>query len=125
MMLMIPEIPACNRLTQMNNSSASAFRTVVDEIGQEIYNVWQTRPNAFCIHPNGNPTPTSRRTFKSMFQYEVNDANTASVVSGALGIPIATLTAGSKIVAGKNIAVNQSQLDRQVPNIRDLVQSIE
>lgn len=114
-----------NRLTQMNNSSASAFRTVVDEIGQEIYTVWQTRPDAFCIHPNGNPTPTNHRTFKAMFQYEVNDANTASVVSGALGIPIATLTPGLKSVAGKKVAVNQSQLDKQVPNIHDLVRQIE
>lgn len=114
-----------NRLTQMNSSSASAFRTVVDEIGTEIYNVWQTRPNAFCIHPNGAATPTNRRTFRDMFQYEVNDANTASVVSGALGIPIAVLTAGTKRVAGRNIVVNQSQLDKQVPNIRTLVNNIE
>ena len=114
-----------NRLTQMNNSSASAFKTVVNEIGAEIWKVWQTSPSLFCIHPGGAPTPTSQRTFKEMFQYEVNDANTASVVSGALGIPIASLTAGVKQFAGRRVTVNQSQLDRQVPNIMKLVQSIE
>ena len=31
-----------NRLTQMNNSSASAFKTVVNEISDEIYSVWQS-----------------------------------------------------------------------------------
>jgi chromosome partitioning protein len=60
-----------------------------------------------------------------MFQYEVNDANTASVVSGALGIPISSLTAGQKNVGGRNITVNQSQLDKQVPNIQELVQKLE
>lgn len=123
----VPEIYmyVVNRLTQMNNSSASAFKTVVDEIGNEIWRVWQTRPNAFCVHPSGAPTPTNQKTFKSMFQYEVNDANTASVVSGALGIPIASLQAGRITVAGRTITVNQSQLDRQVPNIQSLVQNIE
>ena len=114
-----------NRLTQMNSSSASAFRTVVNEIGDEIWGVWQSSPQTFCIHPNGSPTPNSRRTFKAMFQYEVNDANTASVVSGVLGIPIASLTAGQKNVAGRTITVNQSQLDKQVPNITQLVKNIE
>ncbi|WP_230370680.1 hypothetical protein [Paludibacterium denitrificans] len=114
-----------NRLTQMNNSSASAFKTVVDEIGDEIWGVWQNRPNAFCIHPNGARAPTNRRTFKAMFQYEVNDANTASVVSGAQGIPISVLPAGRANVAGKSIVVNQSQLDKQVPNIQTLVGNIE
>ncbi|WP_454457979.1 ParA family protein [Thauera phenylacetica] len=114
-----------NRLTQMNNSSASAFKTVVDEIGDEIWGVWQTRPNAFCIHPNGSPAPTNKRTFKAMFQYEVNDANTASVVSGARGVPISVLQAGRVNVAGRSIVVNQSQLDKQVPNIQTLVQNIE
>ena len=114
-----------NRLTQMNNSSASAFRTVVDEIGTEIWNVWSTQPNLFCLHPNGAPTPSNRRAFKSIFQHEVIDANTASVVSGALGIPISRLTSGVKNLAGKNIVVNQSQLDKQVPNIQDLVRNIE
>ena len=60
-----------------------------------------------------------------MFQYEVNDADTASVVSGALGVPIALLTAGQKNIAGRSITVNQSQLDKQVPNIKDLVKNIE
>jgi chromosome partitioning protein len=114
-----------NRLTQMNSSSASAFRTVVSEIGKEIWDVWKTTPQFFCIHPGGASTPTSQKAFKDMFQYEVNDANTASVVSGALGIPIASLTAGQKLVAGRNISVNQSQLDKQVPNVRDLVKKIE
>lgn len=114
-----------NRLTQMNSSSASAFKTVVNEIGDEIWSVWQSSPQEFCIHPNGTATPNSKRAFKAMFQYEVNDANTASVVSGALGIPIARLTAGQKHVAGRSITVNQSQLDKQVPNITELVQNIE
>jgi cellulose biosynthesis protein BcsQ len=114
-----------NRLTQANNSSASAFRTVVDAIGAEIWNVWQTQPNLFALHPTGTPTPGNRRTFKAMFQYEVNDANTASVVSGALGIPIAVLTAGPKNVNGRSSVVNQSQLDKQVPNLQALVSSIE
>jgi cellulose biosynthesis protein BcsQ len=114
-----------NRLTQMNSASASAFKTVVNKIGDEIWGVWQKSPQNFCIHPNGSPTPNSRRTFKAMFQYEVNDANTASVVSSALGIPIASLSAGQKNVAGKTITVNQSQLDKQVPNITQLVINIE
>lgn len=109
----------------MNSSSASAFKTVVNEIGDEIWRVWQSSPQEFCIHPNGSPTPSSKRAFKAMFQYEVNDANTASVVSGALGIPIASLTAGQKIVAGRSITVNQSQLDKQVPNIKNLANNIE
>lgn len=114
-----------NRLTQMNNSSAGAFKTVVNEIGDEIWNTWGTSSNLFCIHPNGSSTPKNRRAFKNMFQYEVNDANTASVVSGALGIPIYRLTAGNKIIAGKNVSVNQSQLDKQVPNIIKLVNNID
>ncbi len=114
-----------NRLTQMNSSSASAFKTVVNEIGDEIWSVWQSSPQVFCIHPNGAPTPNSKKTFRAMFHYEVNDANTASVVSGALGIPIASLTAGTKQVAGKAIMVNQSQLNKQVPNITELARSIE
>lgn len=114
-----------NRLTQMNNSSASAFKTVVNEISDEIYSVWQSSNTPFCLHPNTATKPTNKRSFKSMFQFEVNDANTASVVSGALGIPISILTAGQKQVAGTNITVNQTQLDKQVPNIKNLVQSIE
>jgi chromosome partitioning protein len=114
-----------NRLTQMNNSSASAFKTVVEEIGDEIWGVWQTKPSAFCVHPSGAATPSNKRTFKAMFQYEVNDANTASVVSGALGIPISTLSSGRNHVAGRYITVNQSQLNKQVPNIQLLVRNIE
>jgi len=114
-----------NRLTQMNNSSASAFKTVVGAIGEEIWNVWMAQPNAFRIHPTGAGAPGNRREFRLMFQAEINDANTASVVSSALGIPICLLTSGSKIVGGKSIAVNQSQLDKQQPNIRDFVATIE
>jgi chromosome partitioning protein len=114
-----------NRLTQMNSSSASVFRTVVNEIGLEIFGVWSKTPQFFCTHPSGALTPVSQKAFKDMFQYEVNDANTASVVSGALGIPIASLTAGRKTVAGRNVIVNQSQLDRQVPNVQELVRKIE
>jgi cellulose biosynthesis protein BcsQ len=114
-----------NRLTQMNSSSASAFKTVVNEIGEEIWGVWQVSSQNFSIHPNGAPTPTSKKAFKTMFQFEVKDANTASVVSGALGIPIASLSAGQKQVAGRSITVNQSQLDKQVPNIKGLAESIE
>ena len=114
-----------NRLTQMNQSSATAFKTVVNEIGEEIYTAWTNNPNLFSIHPTGANPPNSRRAFRHMFQYEVNDANSASVVSGAEGIPISKLTAGNKQVLGKTVRVNQSQLDRQVPNIQALLHSIE
>lgn len=114
-----------NRLTQMNSSSASAFKIVVNEIGDEIWSVWQSSPGLFYTHPTGAPTPNNERTFKKMFQYEVNDANTASVVSGALGIPISKLTAGQKHIAGRKVTVNQTQLERQVPNIQRLVKAIE
>lgn len=114
-----------NRLTQANQSSAAAFKSVVNEIGEEIYAVWQANPNLFCIHPNGAPVPSHKRAFKSMFQYEVNDANTASVVSGTCGIPISGLTSGTRSVLGKSVVVNQSQLDKQVPNIRTLATAIE
>lgn len=116
-----------NRLTQMNNSSAGAFKTVVNEIGDEIWNVWKSSSSSFCVHTGANSsgTPTNRKLFKKMFQYEVNDANTASVVSGALGVPISFLKAGNKTIAGKLVSVNQSQLDKQVPNIEELVENIE
>lgn len=114
-----------NRLTQMNNSSASAFKTVVEDISTEIFSVWSSDPTKFCVHPSNSVAPTSKKLFKNMFQYEVNDANTASVVSGALGIPIYTLTAGQKILSTKRIHVNQTQLDKQVPNIITLVDDIE
>jgi hypothetical protein len=60
-----------------------------------------------------------------MFQAEINDANTASVVSSALGIPMSKLTAGSKRVNGKDIIVNQTQLDTQRPNLSEFVATIE
>jgi len=60
-----------------------------------------------------------------MFQFEVPDANTASVVSGALGIPIVRLAAGLYDLPGKRVMVNQSQLDKQIPNIREFVARIE
>jgi len=113
-----------NRLTQMNLGAAGAFKTVVNEIGSEIYSVWRNNPSLFSIHPNGMPIPPSQREFKKMFQAEINDANTASVISGALGIPIMGLQAGIKDLAGRHITVNQTQLDRQKPNISDFVRSI-
>jgi cellulose biosynthesis protein BcsQ len=114
-----------NRLTQANFSSAKAFWTVVTEIGTEIFGVWQSSPGSFCIHPRGSPAPTNRAAFKEMFQFEVVDANSASVVSGGLGIPIVGLAAGDYPLAGRTIKVNQSQLDRQQPNIRALANLIE
>ncbi|MGH6826730.1 ParA family protein [Methyloceanibacter sp.] len=114
-----------NRLTQMNMGAASAFKTVVNEIGKEIWAVWQSNPNHFSIHPNGQLPPRSMADFRRMFQAEINDANTASVVSGALGIPISRLSAGKHSLAGRRIQVNQSQLDRQKPNLRRFVSTIE
>lgn len=114
-----------NRLTQMNSSSASAFRTVVTEVFAEIFSVWQKQPNLFSPHPSSDPAPTTRRGFKLMFEAEINDANTASVVSGAMGVPISQLKAGSKRLAGKSVMVNQSQLDKQQPNISEFVAQIE
>lgn len=114
-----------NRLTINARASASAFKLVVEEIGKEIYSVWNTSPSLFCIHPNGHGTPKSSQEFKKMFQFEVRDANTASVVSGALGIPITSLLPGNQEVLGKKIVVNQTQLDFQVPNIESLVKGIE
>lgn len=114
-----------NRLTQMNNSSASAFRRVVVEIFNEVFAAWQRDPGLFCTHPTGSPAPTNRVTFRRMFEHEINDANTASVVSVALGIPICRLTAGSKNFAGKTVQVNQTQLSKQKPNIENFVAMIE
>jgi cellulose biosynthesis protein BcsQ len=114
-----------NRLTQMNNSSASAFKIVVNEIGQEIFGAYSSNANNFYIHPTGSPAPSTRLGFRQMFQFEVPDANTASVVSGALGIPIVGLGAGLYDLPGKRVQVNQSQLDKQIPNIRELVSRIE
>ena len=109
----------------MNLAAASAFKTVVNEIAKEIFGVWLTNPNQFAIHPAGQPAPKNGVEFRKMFQVEINDANTASVVSGGLGIPISTLAAGSKILAGRRVQVNQSQLDKQKPNIRRFVQTID
>ena len=114
-----------NRLTQMNMGAASAFKTVVNEIGKEIFAVWQVNPNQFSIHPGGTPPPRSVVEFRKMFQAEINDANTASVVSGGLGIPICVLHAGRHVIAGKGSQVNQSQLDKQRPNLKRFVQTIE
>jgi chromosome partitioning protein len=114
-----------NRLTQINSSAASAFKSVVLEIGKEIYAIWNTHPNHFAIHPNGSPPPRTPQEFRKMFQVEINDANSASVVSGGLGIPIANLAAGNKILAGKRVQVNQSQLAKQQPNIKKFVETIE
>lgn len=124
--LSIPQIYcyAGNRLTQYIRS-AKAFRTVVQEIGDEIWKVWQTNPNIFHIHPTGSGAPQNRAAFVRMFQFEVVDANTASVVSSSLGIPITRLAAGMHNVAGRSIMVNQSQLENQQPNIQELTAAIE
>lgn len=113
-----------NRLTQGRYSSAAAFKTVVAEIGDEIYDVWRTNPNEFSIHPAGS-LPTSKKAFETMFHEEVGDANTASVVSSTLGTPICRMTSGTKSILGKNVVVNQSQLEKQAPNIRDVASKIE
>lgn len=40
-----------NRLTQMNNSSAAAFKAIVNEIGDEIFRAWLSAGvNHFCVH---------------------------------------------------------------------------
>jgi chromosome partitioning protein len=114
-----------NRLTQINLAAAKAFKTVVNEIGKEIFTVFKANPNLFHVHPSGLPIPRSQVEFRRMFQVEINDANSASVVSGGLGIPISLLCAGTKTLAGKRIVVNQSQVDKQKPKIRNFVQTIE
>lgn len=114
-----------NRLTQINSAAAKAFKTVVNEIGKEIFEVWRSNPNVFFAHPTGEPVPRSQPEFRKMFQAEINDANSASVVSGALGIPISQLAAGTKVMAGRRIVVNQTQVDKQKPNMRKFVQTIE
>ena len=113
-----------NRMTQSNYSSAAAFKTVVNEIAKEIFDVFKSNPNLFYVHPTGQPIPRNAQEFRKMFQSEINDANTASVVSGALGIPIGVLTAGSKQMPGKRVTVNQTQIDKLRPNMRKFVQSI-
>src|SRR2546430_17248463 len=82
-----------NRLTQYIKS-AKAFRSVVNEIGNEIWAVWKSNPNVFYVHPAGAASPLSRSAFNEMFQFEIVDANTASVVSSSLGIPIIDMAAG-------------------------------
>src|SRR6266542_4874641 len=113
-----------NRLTQYIKS-AKAFRTVVNEIGNEIWSVWKVNSNVFHVHPSGAAIPSRRSGFVEMFQFEIVDANTASVVSSSLGIPINRLTAWLYPIAGKKSMVNQSQLDKQQPNIKALVEAIE
>ena len=113
-----------NRLTQMNLGAAKAFKTVVLEIGKEIWEVWRQSPNYFAIHPSGEQPPRNANEFRKMFQIEINDANTASVVSGGLGIPITTLASGTKSLAGRRIMVNQTQLDKQQPNLRRFVRTM-
>ena len=114
-----------NRLTQSKMRAASAFSTVVNEVGREIWSVWRENPNLFAIHPAGQQPPRSETEFRRMFRVEINDANTASVVSGALGIPISRLRAGQRNLIRRAVMVNQSQLDRQQPNIQRFVESIE
>jgi hypothetical protein len=113
-----------NRLTQYIRS-AKAFRTVVSEIGEEIWSVWKSNPNIFHIHPSGMPSPSTRSALVEVFQFEIVDASTASVVSSSLGIPINHLQAGLYPIAGRSVMVNQTQLGNQQPNIMELVKAIE
>jgi chromosome partitioning protein len=114
-----------NRLTTINLHAAAAFKQVVHAIREEVFSVWQSNPNRFCIHPENSGVPTTRQAFIRMFQYEVVDANTASVISSALGIPIMMLSARTYDFFGKPVLINQSQLDKQQPNIRTLAAMIE
>lgn len=125
--LTVPEIYCYvgNRLTQMNGGSAAGFRSVVNAIGEEIWQVWKTKPSVFRIHPTGAGAPSNRKDFRSMFQAEIPDANTASVVSSALGIPICKLPAGNKIVNGRSVTVNETQIAKQRPNLEAFVRTIE
>lgn len=113
-----------NRLTQMNSSSANGFKNIVHQITDEIYSLWQNNPSVFEIHPVNAQTPSSKASMKNMFLYEVNDANTASVYSSVMGIPLSRVTAGSKNMNFRKISINQSQLDKQIPNICSLVQNL-
>ncbi len=114
-----------NRLTQANTQAATAFKSVVNEIGKEIFAVWQAVPGNFSIHPSGKPPPRTQAEFRRMFQIEINDGNTAAVVSGSLGIPLMGLSAKNYNVVGRQVRVNQNQLDVQVPNLMTFVGSIE
>ena len=114
-----------NRLTQSNNNSATGFKNIVLHITDEIYQLWQNNSSVFEIHPNGANTPNNKSSFKNMFLYEVNDANTASVYSSVMGIPLSKVTAGpQKNMNGKRVTINQTQLDKQVPNIENLVKNL-
>lgn len=113
-----------NRLTQYR-TSAKAFKTVVNSIGDAIWAVWQNNSSCFEVHNHGLPRPNNRRSFQKMFQFEIVDANSASVVSSALGFPIVKLNAGQHWIADKMHMVNQTQLDKQRPNIEELVARIE
>lgn len=114
-----------NRMTQANYSSATAFRAVVTVIGNAIWDAWQTSPGNFAVHPTGAPPPANRKAFQQMFQYEIVDANSASVVSSTLGIPIVGLTAKTYQIPGARVQVNESQIAKQKPNITNLVALIE
>ncbi len=115
---------AGNRQTQGNYKSANAFTSVVNTIFEEVQAVWKQHPNHFCIH--SGPSPTSAAEFRKMFQCEIRDANTASVVSSSLGIPLFGLAAGQYDLPGKKgVIVNQSQLDVLQPNIETLARMIE
>jgi hypothetical protein len=83
-----------NRPAQMSGTSSAAFKKMVNEIGEEIYALWRANANLFCIHPTGAPIPSNRRSFKSMFQFEVSNAAAAQSqidhqVSGVLGVSAA------------------------------------
>ena len=110
------------RSPYVNTRTGSSYAVRVADFNDAA--PWKDNPNVFHTHPNGSPPPGSRRDFERMFQAEVPDANTASVVSSSLGIPVVKLSAGMRRVAGKDVMVNQSQLDRQQPGIRALAELI-
>jgi uncharacterized protein (DUF3084 family) len=60
-----------------------------------------------------------------MFQFQIRDSNTASVVSTAMGIPVSSITAGTVNLLNKNVVVNQTQIDQILDNLRFLVNEIE
>ncbi len=63
-----------NRLTQYV-TSANAFRTVVNEIGDEIWGVWRGNAGLFQLHPAGSPVPQSRTAFSSLLNLSRNWVN--------------------------------------------------
>lgn len=113
-----------NRLTQ-NLGPATAFGSVVQLIGREILAVWRSHPNRFAPHPANALAPRTDVEFRRMFQAELRDANTAAVVSTALGIPLRSLVAGRIDLFGRVVKVNQSQLDSLVPNMTAFVGTVE